>query len=150
MMSDRALCNAPRSRTDKGTCKRPAGFGTGHAGEGRCYHHDGIVVSKRVGKAAPYLTKRAAELSLEDVSSLHGLGTRGLVMARSRLIERLMLDISAKESEYITISLTRIDAMLQRNPDPEAPPTPTELASIDEEMKRLREIEQELPGDKDA
>ena len=58
---DRPLCGG-KKRQGEGTCTRPAGWGTNHAGAGRCKLHGGCAPSGRKAGALKLVEQPAIEL----------------------------------------------------------------------------------------
>lgn len=58
---DRPLCGG-KKRQGEGTCTRPAGWGTNHAGAGRCKLHGGCAPSGRKAGALKLVEQQAIEL----------------------------------------------------------------------------------------
>ena len=140
---DGPRCNAKRQRGKRGFCKQPAGWGTDHLGEGRCYMHGGRP--ERAHEAAPYLSDAIKELSVSDAEALMSMGTTAMILARARLMERLLLPgITTKEAADLTISLTRLEQMIAKHPDlddPDAAPNTGKGQGLDEELQRLIALE---------
>jgi len=61
-LRDKRLCGAQRRQGDGEPCKRPAGWGTDHPGDGRCKLHGGSSPSGRVAAQ-----REAARRALESV-----------------------------------------------------------------------------------
>jgi len=144
-------CGAKRQRGYEGFCKQPAGLGTHHVGEGRCYLHGGRGDAVPTGalEATPFLAQRTRRLSLEDAEALMTMGTVAMVLARAELMGRLISGgITTKEANDITLSVTRLDALLGKHPeltDPEQAKVDGQAiggVNLDDELKRLLELEQ--------
>lgn len=141
-------CGAKRQRGYMGYCQHPAGFGTDHLGTGRCHLHGGRgdEVPKEALAAAPWLAERTRKLSVADAEALMVMGTMAMVLARATLMERLLSPgITAKESNEITMSVTRLDNLLSKHPELQDPDAPSNHgpAPVDEELKRLLQLEAE-------
>lgn len=134
---DGPKCNAKRQRGKRGYCGMPAGWGTDHLGEGRCYMHGGRP--ERAHEAAPYLSDAVKELSVADTEALMSLGTQAMVLARARLVEKLLqTGLTTKEMSDLTISIQRLDNVLAKHPDVDDPDAaPNKTQPLDEELQRL-------------
>ena len=134
-------CNAENQRK-MGFCQMPAGYGTHHHGEGRCYMHGGRP--ERVNDAVPHLADTVKELSPADCEALMSMGTNAMVLARARLMEKLLLDgLSTKEISDLTMSIQRLDKVLGThldNEDPDAVPNHKDV-QLDDELARLIALE---------
>ena len=141
-------CNAPinrRQSTNK-FCRRPAGEGTDHPGEGHCYLHGGGKATENVRKHAPVLEAAARQLANDDLESLFDMSNRGLVLARALAVQRLVTPgISSKESSDLTIAIQRIDKVLKEYEVEDDPDQPAHVPdALDEEAKRLLELKEKL------
>lgn len=140
-------CNALRQRGERGFCQFPAGFGTQHVGEGRCYLHGGKAAAK-AGKAAikalPQLAEFTRRLSLADAEAIMAMGTMAMVLARGQLMERLLAPgIGPQEANHITMAVTRLDNLLAKHPEIDDPDKAQSITTeMDQELKRLLELEQ--------
>lgn len=64
---DSTLCGAKKRQGD-GCCKRPAGWGTDHAGTGRCKLHGGCAPSSRAAAVEQQARKVLAQLNVVPVA----------------------------------------------------------------------------------
>lgn len=98
---------------------------------------------ERAHEAAPYLSDAIKELSVADAEALMSMGTTAMVLARARLMEKLLQDgITSKETADLTISLTRLESMLAKHPDVDDPDAaPNHGDGLDDELKRLIALE---------
>jgi len=103
----------------------------------------GDEVPKGALAAAPWLAERTRQLSLEDAESLMTMGTMAMVIARARLMERLLTpNITTKEANEITLSVKRLDELLAKHPEIEDPDAAGNTAApLDDELKRLLALE---------
>lgn len=140
---DKARCNAKRQRGHEGFCQSPAGYGTDHLGEGRCYMHGGRP--ERTHEAAPYLADAIKDLTVRDAEALMSMGTTAVVLARARLLEKLLVidGLTTKEISDLTMSIQRLDNVLSKHPDIDDPDaiTSTKVDGLDDELKRLIALE---------
>lgn len=73
MTSDAKICGATAKRTGE-PCEQPAGWGTGHVGEGRCKLHGGASLAGpasgqyKTGKYSQYLPKRLKDRYEESLT----------------------------------------------------------------------------------
>lgn len=150
-------CNARLAR-GVGYCTNPAGAGTDHTGYGRCKLHGGILrPSSDTHDDGPLAMWKAAGLEQiinmaetmtgNDQEYLYHVGNNSLVVIRSGIVARLAAfpPPSPKEMADLTMSLTRIDAILAKYPDEENPNAPR-MRGLEEaeEMARLSELEAQL------
>jgi hypothetical protein len=63
---DKPKCGA-KKRQGEGTCKRPSGWGTDHAGTGNCKLHGGNTPAGRMGAANQQARKELARLDVDPV-----------------------------------------------------------------------------------
>lgn len=110
-------CGAPSTR-GKGTfCRRPAGEGTDHKGDGQCFRHGGGAGSSNVRNHAPVLEAAARGLAKDDLSSLFDMSNKGLVLARALAVQRMITPgISTKELADCSMAIQRIDKVLAEYP----------------------------------
>jgi hypothetical protein len=140
---DGPRCNAKRQRGKDGFCQQPAGLGTNHQGEGRCHIHGGR--GEKGHEAVPELSGQVKHLSVADAEALFSMGTTAMVLARARLMQRLLhVDaLTTKEISDLTMSVQRLDKVLGQHPDfddPDAVPN-TPATSLDDELARLVALE---------
>ena len=142
------FCNAPlQSRNNRGKfCKKGAGEGTTHSGEGYCFLHGGEKAVERKQSHAPVLEAAARGLSTDDLEDLYAMSNRGLVKARALAVQRMLSPtVSSKEVSDLSISIQRIDKVLDSSSfggedDPDAAPN-TGLSELDVEAARLKELQ---------
>jgi len=96
---------------------------------------------ERAHDAVPYLSESVNKLSVEDAEALMSMGTMAMVLARARLMERLMQveSLTTKEISDLTMSIQRLDNVLSKHPeldDPDAAPN-ISGGNLDEELQRL-------------
>jgi len=136
-------CNAQNQRKS-GFCQAAAGLGTDHLGEGRCWMHGGKP--DKANEAVPFLAERVRKLSAPDTEALMTMGTNAMVLARARLMERMLQDgLSTKEISDLTMSIQRLDKVLGDhldNEDPDAAPNANNGDHLNDELKRLIALEQ--------
>ena len=81
-----ATCGAPTARG--GVCKRLAGWGTDHRGEGRCRDHEGQARAMpqtsagRVVEAEPYIIADGVDYALPAVRSTNGAAVSDVALAQ--------------------------------------------------------------------
>lgn len=94
---------------------------------------------ERAHEAAPYLSDAVKELSVADTEALMSLGTQAMVLARARLVEKLLqTGLTTKEMSDLTISIQRLDNVLAKHPDVDDPDAaPNNMQPLDEELQRL-------------
>ena len=142
-------CNAPlQSRNNKGKfCKKQAGEGTTHLGEGHCFMHGGEKAVERKKSHAPFLEAAARGLSTDELENLYDMSNRGLILARAMAVQRLVNpNVSSKEASDLTMAIQRIDKVLESFPvggddDPDAAPNSGDVSPLDAEYQRLVELE---------
>ncbi len=106
---DKPLCGAKKRQGD-GHCTRPAGWGTDHAGAGRCKLHGGCAPSGRKAGALKLVEQQARELFGKVVPEIVPVDNplaayadfAGEVMAWKKLMASLLEDLStvAVTSEF--------------------------------------------------
>jgi hypothetical protein len=152
-----AKCNSRLNRSD-GYCTNGAGVGTDHEGWGRCSLHGGLGGASDTPDG-PLELMRAAGLggiidmaetmTGDDQEYLVHVSNNALVVTRARLVARMQGEnVSAKEMADLTMSLSRIDAILAKFPDeenPDAVPNRVDRAEV-EEMDRLTALEAAAEG----
>lgn len=141
-------CNAPlQSRNRKGKfCKKVAGEGTDHYGEGHCHLHGGNISKPGEGvKAyAGVLEVAAAKLHDEDLEQLMQMSNKGLVLARAMAVQRLVTPgISSREANDLSMAISRLDKLIDNLPqgedDPDSPAN-TGPDAVDAEAARLAQL----------
>ena len=148
------LCGAPLKRAAQGFCRAPAGYGTDHRGSGHCHIHGGKPENVPEGafETAPDLVNRAASLTDDDVEALYSLSVRAWVICLAQYSQSAMqVGRTTKEINELTLSIGRLNALLRDHPEFDNPDAPAhETDPLDEELKRLLEIEAEFDGEADA
>jgi len=105
------LCGGPK-RNGEGLCTRPAGWGTGHPGYGRCKLHGGSTPThEKAGQKAMLRAEIATDLSklgvtvdLVDGDAIRAMRDEaaGNVIVLRRLIQQLDLSVSGFEYDPAT------------------------------------------------
>ena len=145
-------CNA-RLHRGSGYCEALAGADTDHPGVGRCRLHGGLSPTQdapdgpldlfRANGLDPIINA-AQTMTHDDQEYLMEVGNNALVLVRAGILARMMKpDLSPKEQADLSISLQRIDNILQKYPDEENPDKAPNAPDLREEMEfdRLKAIE---------
>lgn len=132
-------CGAPSTRGRGTFCRRPAGEGTKHKGDGHCFRHGGGEGTSNARKHAPLLEAAARGLAKDDLSDLFDMSNKGLILARALAVQRMITpEISTKELADCSMAIQRIDKVLAVHPVDEGEELPD--SPLDEEAERLADI----------
>lgn len=115
---DSLLCGSRRNKFPDKNCKRPAGWGTDHVGEGRCKLHGGATPIKhgRYSKIGRARLREKLEIVEQDPDPLNL--TADIQLARAILHEASDLNIEnmgPKFGTFLTELLERVSRIAKRH-----------------------------------
>ena len=147
-------CNARLAR-GSGYCTNEAGKGTDHRGFGRCKLHGGSS-PRDEGLDGPRdlfhaiglgeIIDLAETMTRDDQEYLMDVGTNALTVTRAKIVAKMQdPTITPKELNDLSMALTRIEKVLESNPNDLR--GQAEQAEVeDDELARVLNIEKALGG----